>query len=72
VEGWFVMVKDSQNRFTDNPLWGDGWGWVLYYSEEPSRPVTRNYTRDCLGCHAPAEETDWVYVEGYPVLDAEQ
>ncbi len=26
IEGWFILVKDTQNRFTSNPLWGDGWG----------------------------------------------
>ena len=26
VKQIFVMVKDSQNRFSDNPIWGEGWG----------------------------------------------
>ena len=26
IEGWFVMIKDTQGRFPDNPLWGGGWG----------------------------------------------
>ena len=34
--GWFVMVKDSQNRFPDNPLWGDGWGWAYFDASDPS------------------------------------
>ncbi len=68
VEGWFIMVKDTQGRFTGNPLWGDGWGWALYSSEDRTAPVTRSYQAECLGCHIPARDTDWIYVEGYPVL----
>ena len=29
---------------------------------------TKDYRAECLGCHAPAGHTDWVYVEGYPLL----
>ncbi len=71
IEGWFILVKDTQNRFTSNPLWGDGWGWVLYSSEDRTAPVTRSYQSECLGCHIPARDTDWIYVEGYPVLEAD-
>ncbi len=71
VEGWFIMVKDTRGRFTDNPLWGDGWGWVLYSSEDRTTPVTKSYQAECLGCHIPARETDWIYVEGYPVLEGD-
>src|SRR5262245_50406207 len=31
---WFVMIKDEKNRYPDNPLWGDGWGWALFKSED--------------------------------------
>lgn len=24
LKQWFVMIKDSKNRFADNPLWGEG------------------------------------------------
>ena len=68
VEGWFVMVKDRHSRFPDHPLWGDGWGWVLFNSDEPTRPVTNNYKTECMGCHIPARQNDWVYVNGYPAL----
>ena len=65
---WFVMVKDEKGRFPDNPKWGDGWGWALYYADDPSKDVSEDYKKDCLGCHVPAKTTDWVYVNGYPVL----
>ena len=68
VEGWFVMVKDARGRFPDNPLWGDGWGWALFYADDPKTTVTEDYRADCLACHEPAKTTDWIYVEGYPVL----
>ena len=32
---WFVMIKDSQNRFPDNPLWDEGWGWALFEAKDP-------------------------------------
>ncbi len=68
VEGWFVMVKDTQGRFESSPLWGDGWGWVLFNAADPKLPVTQNYQTECVGCHIPARNDDWIYVSGYPVL----
>lgn len=68
IEGWFVMVKDTEGRFPQSPLWGNGWGWVLFNSDNPRETVTKNWRTDCLGCHAPAKSTDWVYVQAYPVL----
>src|SRR5215510_7970200 len=65
---WFVMIKDDKGRFPDNPLWGDGWGWALFKSDAPDKQIATNYRKDCLGCHIPARQTDWVYVGGYPVL----
>jgi hypothetical protein len=67
---WFVMIKDDKGRFPDNPLWGDGWGWALFKSDAPDTQIATNYKKDCLGCHIPAKQTDWVYVQGYPVLGA--
>ena len=68
VEGWFVMIKDTQGRFPESGIWGDGWGWALFYAKEPEKNVATDYTESCLGCHVPAKDTDWVYVQGYPVL----
>jgi hypothetical protein len=65
---WFVMVKDEKGRYPGNPLWGDGWGWALYKSDAPDKQVATDYKKDCLGCHIPAQKTDWIYVHGYPVL----
>src|SRR5262245_1550187 len=67
---WFVMIKDEKKRFPDNPLWGEGWGWALFKSDAPDTQVATNFRKDCLGCHIPAKQTDWVYVHGYPVLGA--
>ena len=66
--GWFVMVKDATGRFPDNPIWGDGWGWAFFDAGDPGTTTTTDYQTDCLGCHIPAQDSDWVYVEGYPVL----
>lgn len=67
---WFIMVKDEKGRYPGNPLWGDGWGWALYKSDAPDKQVATDYKKDCLGCHVPAKATDWVYVQGYPVLSS--
>jgi hypothetical protein len=67
---WFVMIKDEKGRYSDNPLWGDGWGWALFKSDAPDKQAATDYRKDCLGCHIPARGTDWVYVQGYPVLAA--
>jgi hypothetical protein len=71
VEGWFVMVKDRHDRFPEHGLWGDSWGWVLFNADAPDLPVTTSYKTECLGCHIPAKHNDWIYVQGYPVLNSE-
>jgi hypothetical protein len=68
TEGWFVMIKDTQGRFKGNGLWGDGWGWALFNSDDPATTVTEDYKAECLPCHVPAEKDDWIYVRGYPEL----
>src|SRR5215813_5976520 len=65
---WFVMIKDEKNRYPNNPLWGDGWAWALFKADAPDEQVATDYKKDCLTCHVPARSTNWVYVQGYPVL----
>ena len=68
---WFVMIKDEKNRFANSPLWGNGWGWALFKADAPDKQVATDFKKDCLGCHLPAQSTDWIYVQGYPVLNSE-
>lgn len=68
TEGWFIMIKDTEGRFEGNPLWGDAWGWALFNADEPTKTVTEDYEDDCLPCHQPAKQDDWIYVRGYPEL----
>jgi hypothetical protein len=68
IKQWFVMVKDATNRYSDNPVWGDGWGWALFKLNDPGTNLAKDYKADCLGCHVPAKENDWVYTEAYPTL----
>jgi hypothetical protein len=68
LKGWFVMVKDGKNSRSGNPLWGDGWGWSWFDVGHPEKTTSTNYKTDCLGCHIPARETDWIYISGYPAL----
>ena len=65
---WFVKIKDEKNRFPQNPLWGDGWGWFLFKADAPDKQVATDYKKDCLTCHVPSKSTDWTYVQGFPVL----
>lgn len=67
TKGWFIMIKDTKGRFKDNRLWGDGWGWALFNAGETAT-VTEDYKGDCLPCHQPAKQDDWVYLRGYPTL----
>ena len=68
LAGWFVMVKDSVGRYPGNKLWGEGWGWAWFDAANPQKTTSTDYTKDCLQCHVPARESDWVYTSGYPVL----
>jgi len=68
INVWFVMVKDREGRFPNNPIWGEGWGWALFKGSEPDKQAATDYKTDCLGCHIPAKSDDWVYVGGYPLL----
>lgn len=68
LKQWFVMIKDEQNRFQNHPLWGDGWGWALYKPDNPKTNIATDYKKDCLACHIPAKEKDFVYTEAYPSL----
>lgn len=71
VEGWFIMVKDTKGRFKSNPLWGNGWGWALFNASNIKETVTKDYKTECLGCHIPARDKDWIYTEGYPSFRAD-
>jgi hypothetical protein len=65
---WFVMIKDEKHRFPNSGLWGDGWGWALFKADAPDKQVATDFKKDCISCHVPAQSTDWVYIQGYPVL----
>ena len=66
--GWFVMVRDDNERHTGHKLWGDGWGWSWFDADSPSKTKSTDFRTDCKGCHEPAQATEWVYTRGYPVL----
>lgn len=64
---WFMMIKDSKQRFPSNPLWGDGWGWAEF-NPATKKQISTNYKTDCQSCHIPVSQSDWVYAYAYPVL----
>jgi len=68
LKGWFVMIRDNKNSHPGNKLWGDGWGWSWFDAANPSKTTSTNYKADCLSCHIPAKDSDWIYVNGYSVL----
>lgn len=71
IKQWFVMIKDSKNRFPKNKNWGNGWGWALFKPNNPNVNVSNDFQKDCVGCHLPAKDHDWVYIEGYPTLSGQ-
>lgn len=68
LNGWFVMVKDDVGRFPQNKLWGEGWGWAWFDAANPKKTTSTDYKNDCLGCHVPVKDSDWIYTKGYPPL----
>jgi hypothetical protein len=80
LRGWFVMVRDRSGRHSENETWGDGWGWAWFDAGKPSTPSralplpgggvepSGDFRENCKPCHAPAEATEWIYVQGYPPL----
>ena len=68
LAGWFVMVKDSKSTHPHNKLWGSGWAWSWFDAANPLKTTSTDYTTDCQPCHIPAQSTDWIYTQGYPVL----
>ena len=65
VKVWFVM-EDSKGR-SEWPV-GRWWGWARFKANEPARNVATNFKSDCLPCHVPAKQDDWLYIRGYPLL----
>lgn len=68
LKQWFVMIKTTEQRFVDNSVWGDGWGWALFKPDDTRKNHATNYRTDCIACHIPAKENDWIYTEAYPLL----
>ncbi|RKF15771.1 hypothetical protein DBZ36_15455 [Alginatibacterium sediminis] len=63
---FFVMVKDTQQRFTQNQHWGEGWGWAMFgQAPEMNESPNRQF---CQACHAPRESNDWLFTDQYPAL----
>ncbi len=65
---WFVSVKDTKGRFKNNALWGDGWGWALFQADDPAKQVAADYKADCLSCHVPVKDNDWMYTYAYSAV----
>jgi hypothetical protein len=77
IKGWFVLVRDTEGRFKDSRLWGDGWAWSLFNADDPTHTVSKDYKTECVPCHLPARQLapekavdadKWIYSFGYPVL----
>ncbi|QPJ64012.1 MAG: cytochrome P460 family protein [Candidatus Nitrohelix vancouverensis] len=77
IKGWFVLVRDTQGRFAESKLWGDGWGWSFFSADSPKKTSSTDYKKDCVSCHLPARELapkeahdadKWIYTFGYLAL----
>lgn len=57
------MYKDSK-EFASN---GTGWGWARWIGAE-RKPYGENkeYVQECIDCHSPVEDKDWVFTHGAP------
>ncbi len=66
--GWFVMVRDTEGRFEGNKIWGKGWGWALFKAKKPHKNTTKNYRSECIGCHIPAKDTEYINIHSYKQL----
>lgn len=66
--GWFVMIKDTEGRFEGNKIWGKGWGWALYKVKKPEKNTTKSFRRECIGCHIPAKDTEYINIHSYAAL----
>lgn len=43
--------------------------WLVGIAAPALRQTTStDYKTDCLTCHVPAKQTDWIYTQGYPPL----
>ncbi len=63
-----IKVKDRTSRFKGRPNWGHGWGWARIKPGDSKADASTDYKNDCLGCHEVAKDSDFVFVQGYPVL----
>jgi hypothetical protein len=43
---------------------------ISVVDDAPDKQVATDFKKDCLGCHIPASSTDWIYIQGYPVLSS--
>ncbi|HET7308016.1 MAG TPA: cytochrome P460 family protein [Gammaproteobacteria bacterium] len=68
LQGWFVMVRDNKDDHPGNPLWAHGWGWSWFDAGNHKKTTSTSFQANCQGCHTPARNTDWVYVQGYAPL----
>ncbi len=71
---WFVMIKDNKGRFKNNTHWANGWGWALFKAIDTQNisslsNVSKGFSQSCQACHQPAQNADWVFLEGYPTLN---
>ncbi|MFT5560910.1 MAG: hypothetical protein ACJAVI_003473 [Candidatus Azotimanducaceae bacterium] len=41
LKQWFVMIKDTKGRFSDNPFWGDGRFTNLMIEQRMWQPTTK-------------------------------
>lgn len=69
IKKYFLMVKDSKDEYSSfSPNWGSGWGWAEYMPNNLEVNTSTNYRFDCIGCHIPATENDYLYKEAYSLF----
>jgi hypothetical protein len=43
-------------------------GTKLIKADTPDKHVATRFKKDCLSCYVPAQSTDWLCAQGYPVV----
>ncbi len=68
LKGWFVMVRGEKYAPKDSKLWANGWGWSWFDADKPKKTTSTDFKTDCMSCHVPAKDSDWIYSSGYQTL----
>ena len=68
AQGLVRHGERQQGNSSRQPVVGRRVGMSWFDADEPLKTTSTDYHTVCQGCHVPAKASDWIYVNGYPVL----